>query len=52
VCKGGCKWPRLNGLKTSKFKRPIYKHVSTVFMAIIIATVTKHGTNFDVFHYL
>lgn len=51
-CKGGCKWPRLNGPKTSKFKRAMYKHVSTTFMAIIIAIVTKYGTNFDVNHYL
>jgi len=30
----------------------MYKHVSTTFMAIIIAIVTKYGTNFDVNHYL
>jgi hypothetical protein len=52
VCKGGCKWPRLNGPKTSKFKMAIHKHVSTTLMAIIIAIVTKYGTNFDVIHYL
>jgi hypothetical protein len=42
----------LNGPKTSKFKRAIHKHVSTTFMANIIAIVTKYITNFDVIHYL